>query len=626
MSEKIEKLTDFQHARRRTEMYLSSRNPHTQAVVSYGEGGIPEIREMTWVPAVFTAFREILDNALDEVVTHRHGTRIDIHYDPKTGIFKIADDGRGIPITFDAKHNQYLATLALTETKAGRNFGERGSTRGLNGVGASVVNFCSDYFEVVIHRDKKRFSQRFCEGDGTQPDLVIEDPLILPQKRGQSLTGTAVEFKLSRKVFHDLSLPEAFIRDRVFEVALCYPNLKVTYNGETVKTKPVDKELFPNHKPISIAIDEEGFQSRFWLVPLFFSEGQEHTHGLVNAIPLFNGGAHIDMFRKMFFAGLLTALERESKRRKLNPNRSDIADGMLIYNITEATAPSFDSQSKTRLINETFATLVKKALDDPDFFKKIIRAYPDWIEAVYRRCAERTERKDAADLAKAAKKNARLKVEALADACGKDRQKCVLFLTEGNSAVSGIVEMRDPDIHGALPLRGKVLNVHGVSPKDALASDALLKVMQSIGLTPGQKADRKDLRYGRVYLCVDADEDGKSIAGLLTMFFFKFWPELFQDPKNPYFYIFDTPLIIAVKGNTRKYWFADDVHDFEANDYKGYTLTRAKGLAALVSADWKALLKAPKLQAIVDDGKLKETLDLLFNEKRADDRKAFMGM
>jgi DNA gyrase/topoisomerase IV subunit B len=634
-NEQIQKLTEFQHARLRTEMWLGSRDPHTQTVLEY-DNGKPVARETTWVPALFTAFREVMDNAIDEVVTHKHGDKLMVTFDPDTLTVIVEDNGRGIPIALDKKHKQYQATMALTETKAGRNFGDdRGATRGLNGVGGSIVNFCSEYFQLDIRREGKHFSQRFHEGDGSKDaDLVIEEPFIVPVKaKFAADTGTRAEFKLSPKVFHDRRLPDSFIRARMFEVSLCYPDLKVFYNGERILPVKggVEKTLFPSTKPITIEIIQPGFVSRFWLVPNFFDatasgSATEFNHSLVNAIPTFSGGVHIETFRKGFFSGMLTALERESKKRKLSPNRSDLADGMLLYNITEMDAPSFDSQSKTRLINESVGAIIRKAVDDPEFFKGVIRKNPEWIEQVYERCAARTMKKDFADAAKMAKKNLRTKVEDLEDACGTDRGKCILFLGEGKSAISGMVEARDPNIHGGLPLRGKVLNVFGESAKTVLENEALAKIMTAIGLIPGQRVNRHMLRYGKVYITTDADEDGKNIAALLVNFFYTLWPELFDAERTPFIYLFDTPLIVAVKGKQRKYWYNDNYHDFVSDEHKGWEITRAKGLAALKRDDWRWVLANPKARAIIDDGHLFKGLDLLFNPKLADRRKEWIGM
>jgi DNA gyrase/topoisomerase IV subunit B len=623
MSE-IQKLSEYQHARRRTEMYLSSRDPHTQTVIGYEASG-PVAVEQTWVPALFVAFREIFDNALDEVITHGHGDRVNVHFKPETMTFVVEDNGRGIPITFDTKENKYLATMALSETRAGRNFDDetRGGSRGLNGVGASVVNFVSEYFQVDIERDKKSFSQRFSEGE----EHIIEDPIIFPQKRkSKGSTGTRIEFRISKKVFSHFLLPESFIRARLYEAALCYPGIKLYYNDALIKSKSVEKDLFPRHKPIQLVIEQDSFKSQFWLVPDFFEDGREITHSLVNAIPVFNGGVHVDTFKKAFYGGLLKALEGMSKRKKLSPNRSDIEIGMLIYNITEMSAPHFDSQSKTRLINEGVGKIIQSAIDDPEFFKGLIRKNPEFIDRIYDRCANRTMKKDQGDADRLGKKNARSKVDSLVDAVGRDRSKCILCITEGESAKGGLVNKRNSQIHGVLPLRGKILNVNGQKMKTIIENEALSRIMASIGLIPGQRANRYTLRYGKVYFTCDSDEDGASIISLLTNFAYTLWPELFDPNKEPFFYSFETPLVIASKGKTTKYWYADDYEKFDSNLYSGWSVRRCKGLAALNEHDWEYALANPKLIPLIDDGDLKETLDMLFNTDRSDDRKKFMGI
>lgn len=610
-----EKLSPYRQVRLRTEMYFGSRDPHTQAVLEYAKNG-PSIVETSWVPAVFVAFRELLDNSLDEVVTHQHGSRIDVKYNAENMTFSVQDDGRGIPIEFSEEHQKYAATVLLSELMSGRNFKQdRGETRGLNGLGSKGTNFCSEWFHVLINRNKQTFEQIFREGD----ELIIEDPMIMPSNSKK--TGTFIRVKLSEKVFPRMILSESFVASRIHEIALCYPNLKIFYNGERIQANV----MFGDHKPIIFDVDATGFKGRFWLVPDFVKDG-DHSHSLVNGIPLFNGGSHIDSFRRHFYNGLLTALDKESKKRKLTPNRADISEGLLIFSIADMTAPSFDSQAKTRLINENVGSLIRKTLDDPDFFKKIIKQHPEWIEAIYQRCSDRTTVKDESAVKKQAKKNLRQKIEDLEDACGYDRSKCILFLAEGNSAVSGCAEACNKEIHGALPLRGKVKNVYGEPNSEILKSEALSKIMNSIGLIPGVRANRHNLRYGKVFLTCDADEDGKNISALLVNFFYWCWPELFDNDKQPFVYVFETPLIIASKGKQTKYWYSDEYHTFDAEKFKSWDITRAKGLAALKKNDWKHVLENPHAIPIVDDGTLKETLGLLFDHDRADDRKAFIGL
>lgn len=620
----IKKLTDYQHARLRTEMYLGSRAIHTQTILQFLDGK-PQPVEMSWVPALYTAFREVLDNALDEVIGHGHGNRIDVTYDPKTLQVSVEDNGRGIPIDFDKEHNCHLATLVMTHARAGRNFDERGEVAGTNGIGASVVNFCSEFFEMEIHRDGKVFRQKFTEAPvGFEDELQVGDATVKTVKNPK--TGTRISFHPSANVFPDLSLPEEFIHSRVLEVAICNPHIHVYYNGQPIKVKPrPEQNLFYGLKPITVEIKEDGFRSTFFLVPNWIESG-EHVHTIVNNIPAFNGGVHIETFRRLFYGNLLTALERESKRRKLSPNRSDITEGVLVYNITNMRAPNFDSQSKTRLINEEVGTILKKYLENEELYKEIIKKNKEWIDEIYQRCADRTQKKDAAETAKLAKKLLRNKVPGLMDANNTDRSKCILFLAEGLSAISGMAAVRDPDIHGGLGLRGKVLNVNGESAKKVLDNAALSDIMNAMGLVIGERLNRHAMRYGKVYIAHDMDPDGLNIGALLINFFHTYWPDLFDKDKPPVIHIFMTPFIIAEKGKTRKYWYSHNYQDFNPEEYKGWTITRAKGLGTLNEEDWKHSLQNPVLYPVVDDGRMKDTLDLIFNGKRTDDRKGWIGL
>lgn len=618
-SEEIIKLSDWAHTRLRLEMYYGSRDPHTQTILTYPDGK-PTPKEMTWIPALFTAFREILDNALDEVVGHGHGDRIDVTYDPKTMIISVEDNGRGIPIKYSEEHQTYMATLALSQARAGRNFQARGQVAGTNGIGASGVNFCSEYFTIYVERDGQSFKQEFQEG---QDALVIKPAVV--KTKATAKNGTKIEFKLSPRVFKDFTLPDEFIHSRMYEVALCCPKVRVYYNGERIQAKSVEKTLFAGMKPIHIEVKEETFDSNFWLLPNFVTDG-EYQHSLVNRIPAFNGGVHMDTLKRYFFSGLITALERESKKRKLTPNRSDISEGMLLFNITTMDAPNFDSQSKTRLNNEETGKYIKKALDDPEFFKNVIKKYPDWINEIYQRCEERTMKKDASDLSKEGKKMMREKVPGLMDATSTDRSKCILLVTEGLSAISSMSSVRDPEIHGGLPLKGKVMNVFDAVTKDVLDDGALRDIMNSIGIIPGVKADRSKIRYNQLYIAHDADPDGLNIGALLINFFYKYWPELFAPSDKPFINIFMTPFIIAEKGKQRLYWYSDNVGEFSSDEYKGWSITRAKGLGTLTREDWEHSLNKPKLFPIVDDGNMKDTLSLIFDSKRSNDRKNWIGL
>jgi DNA gyrase/topoisomerase IV subunit B len=603
-------------------MYLGSRSPHTQTVINW-TGKKLEAQEVTWTPAMYCAFREIFDNALDEVIGHSSGSRIDVSYDETAGSFSVKDDGRGIPIDWDESENMHKATMVLVYPRAGRNFGERGEVRGTNGIGSSATIHCCETSTVTVYRDGSKFTQTFSEPNAVFKDLQVSDPKII---KSAAKSGTELTFTLSKGVFKHRILPTSFVQSRVYEVAANHPTVKFTFNGEKVVVKnTVEKTFFSDSNFIKITSEADNFLSTFFLVPNFQTEG-EFVHSTVNDIPAFNGGHHIDVFKRVFFSNLLKSLEKESRRRALTPNRSDIQEGILVYNITQMHAPNFDSQNKTRLINEDVESYIRTALDDDKLYKRIQKDHKEWIDQIYARCAARTQKKDDAETAKLARKVLRTKVPKLMDATGKDRTKCILLITEGDSAVSSVAAVRDPDVHGGLPLRGKILNVRGESNKTVLDNSVLQDIMSSIGLTLGQKCVRDNLRYGQVWITCDSDTDGANIMALLVNFFYLHWSELFDPQQQPFFLVFSTPFIIQEdKKKNRHYWYSDDHTNYNGRDWEGCPKpTRAKGLGSLEEVDWRNSLLKPRLVPLTDDGKLDGTLDLLFNHTKADLRKQWM--
>ncbi len=612
----IRKLTDYQHCRLRTEMYLGSRTEHTQKILLLNEDGY-YLKELTWVPACFTAFREGVDNATDEVIGHSSGNEIHIEYNELLHIITIEDNGRGIPIDFDKTHDQHIATMVLSEMKAGRNFGERKEVGGTNGIGISVVNFCSEWMEAEIHRDNKLFTQFFKET--MFDELLISDPVIKAKK--STTTGTKVRYKLSSNVFPTITLPSEMIRSRVFELAMNNPSVTFFYNGKKIKRF----NALSKFKPISIDIKDEGFASKFTVVPEFCDEG-DFYHSDVNNIPAFDGGHHMDMFRLAFVNNVLLSLEKEGKRRKLTLNKSDVYEKLLVLNVTKMNAPNFNGQEKTKLTNEEPPKVIRKFFENPKIVEKIMKDHPEWVEQIFARCEARTNRNDVSTLNKLNKLMGKKKIAKLIEANSRNRQECVLFLMEGDSAKGNAPAARNPQLHAFLPLRGKIMNVYGERLVKVLESQALADIVNAVGLQVGKKAVRSELRYGKLFIAHDMDPDGFNIGALLINFLYTYWPELFDDEENPFVNIFLTPFIIAEKAKEVKYFYGDDYSAFVPDQYKNWTITRAKGLGALEVRHWKDCLKTPKLFPITKDADIKTSLDLIFNGSRADDRKNWMGV
>ncbi len=639
----VQQLTEYQHARIRTEMYLGSKSEHEQPVLLFGTEGY-NVMNLKWVPALLTSFREILDNSLDEFV--KAGIKspvLRVTYNPETLEFEISDNGRGIPIDFVPETQKHVCTMVLTEMKTGRNFNddERNNVVGMNGLGGSVVMIVSEKAEIEIHRsgrpyktDKSnndydgtyKFTQKFSEGTQMFPELNIEEPAI--RKVSTDKTGTTVKFKISKEVFHTHTLPIELVYSILKEIAAANPAYKIYLNGDKIDVPK--KGLFGSAKVMTLAVQDEstGFNSTFTVVPNAVSGLSKniHSQGLVNNAPSLEGGTHLDTFQQRFSLGIIKVLEKESKKRKLTPNRSDVEEGLLIYNVTKMNTPTFNSQIKTKLTNENVIKPVQNAMSD-EFFAELVKKNKEWVDEIFARCAERTNKKDADEDRKMAKRLLRGKVAKLRDVNDTvPRSECILLIAEGDSAVSSMTAARDSSIHGILPLRGKIQNVNGKEKiKDLMGKpdkpSAIHDIMASLNIIPGEKLQRENLNFGKLYICADEDEDGKNIGALVVNFFYKFWPELFADEDNPFIYIFKTPFIILEKGKESRYFYGHNVHEYNPEEWKGWKATRAKGLGTLEVDNFRDALSNGVAIAITDDGNLGATLDLIFNKDRADDRK-----
>jgi len=610
----IRSLTDYQHARLRTEMYLGSRNSTISEFLLFGKNGVV-IKELEWVPAIWSAFREILDNACDEVISHGYGSSIEVNFDKNNFSFSVKDDGRGIPIIWNSEENEYIPTLVMTKTKTGRNFGERNNVSGMNGIGASIVNFCSEYFKVEVHNSDRSFYQSFHEGNEIIDELMIEEPVV--KKRKNRKTGTFVEFKLSKNVFPNLIIPEEIIYSHLYVLSSVNSKITIKYNGEIIKTeKNLLKSLFGEKEAYHLSRKNDNTSLNIVISPMLNTEITDKYFIFVNNISAFDGATFINEFKKHFFGKVADAISKKLRKKDVSVSRLDVQKNLIIFFDIKTKNPFFDSQSKTRFVSNHINDLISNFEENE--IKKFISSVPSWIDYIENSILKRFEEKENRKTLEKLRKSKKEKPVKLLDASSMNREKCILFVSEGDSAISSLAAVRNPKIHAGFPLRGKVVNVYDVPTSKLVNNHDVVDLINCIGLNFTKKANISELRYGKVFLAHDADEDGLHIGALLINLFYKYWPELFVEP---YFYVWQTPIIIAEKGKEMKFWFSDDYHEFDPEKYKGYSITRAKGLGSLTLAHWKYCLENPRLYPIVDDGKLSKTLEYIFSPERAQERK-----
>merc|ERR1719230_2531655 len=224
------------------------------------------------------------------------------------------------------------------------------------------------------------------------------------------------------------------------------------------------------------------------------------------------------------------------------------------------------------------------------------------------------------------------KLEDANDAGGTKGKECTLILTEGDSAkalaVAGLAVV-GRDRYGVFPLRGKLLNVRDVTQKQISENKEIMNLVKILGLTFGQRGEKKKMRYGSVMIMADQDYDGSHIKGLLVNFFHFWWPDLLKD--GNFMKEFVTPIVKVRKGDQTITFFTQNEYEEwkENNDNgKGWHMKYYKGLGTSTAAEAKEYFSAMddhRLQFTWKGSKDGELIDMAFSKSRADDRKQWMN-
>lgn len=617
----IRALSDREHVRLRTQIYLGNMHPATYSIPLLTEDRLV-VREVEFIPAVYKAIGEVVDNAIDEFSHLTSKIKLlKIEARPDTGWYSISDNGRGIPIDMHAT-GVHTPQVALGSLKAGRNFTDDKEVGviGQNGVGAACTNYCSSEFDVTIHRDGKKYYQRFVDGADK-----VSKPKITPATSPG--TGTQVAFQLDPTVFKSIALPEELIRNRAIEIAMTNPDVTVEYNGERFRYKRGLLELVTriasDKSFYCFEVNEPNLTGEVFVI-LNAHDGQdEQMYTWVNSSLLFDGGKCNTQFFNALFDRVITSLEKAAKKTRTEVTRNDVRQGLLVLANLKVKNPEYDSQAKTRLTGPDLRKELTGMIDAQ--WKVFSKRAESWLENVLERANERHHRQANRDAQREHEKKLKKRVPGLLDATSKNRAECRLLITEGESAQSQISEARDPATTAAFALRGKINNVYGCTVAQALKMGKITELLAAIGLTPGRKAQRSDLNYGQIVIATDADYDGDDIFTLLINLLYHFWPELFDKNYEPIVYRLVAPNVCLVKGKQRLHFTRRADYERVKDKYKGYEVRYYKGLGSMATADWEMVLsgKSDTMIPFVDDGKMGEVMELLFGDD-ADARKAWL--
>ena len=552
---------------------------------------------------------EIVDNSIDEALAG-HCDHIEVKI-KKGDIIEVTDNGRGIPVGVQPDTGLPAVTVVFTILHAGGKFGGENSgykvSGGLHGVGASVVNACSEWLTVQVRRDGKEYEQTFRRGD---PDGPLRE--VGPAPEGS--TGTRVTFKPDPEMFRETTVFDFdTLEKRLREESFLNAGLKITLTDERELYTPILEDgqegapcyrqevmcyeggirsfvTYLNEKrnlevlhPSVIYLAARTDKAEAEIAMQYNTSYNELVLSFANNVNTPDGGTHEEGFRSSLTRvfndygrshGLL-------KDKDENLSGSDVREGLICVISVKLQEAEFEGQTKAKLGNTEIRTMVSNMVYTrlTEFFEE----NPAVAKAIFEKATQAARARAAAKKArelvrrKSVLENSRMPGK-LADCRENDPSKTEIFIVEGDSAGGSAKMGRDSAIQAILPLWGKMLNVEKARADKIYGNDKLMPVVLALGCGIGEEFDISKLRYDKVFIMADADVDGSHICTLMLTFFFRYMRPLIE---QGHVYVAQPPLFRVQKGNTVKYAYNEKEMAALTREMPGAKVNRYKGLGEM---------------------------------------------
>ena len=550
---------------------------------------------------------EIISNAVDEYL-NGHCTECLIKV--KDDTIEIKDNGRGVPFGKAEDGSETLVNV-YTKLHTGAKFDASGKTGyntsgGMNGVGAKATNALSDQFQVVSFRDKKHAVATFAKGRL----LSYKE-----EKWSDENTGTWVKFRPDKEIFKEgIKLDYTALRKQLQELAYLSPGMvfKLTFEDkpEEVITsqngiQDYINDLNKDKNTMTSVFYTESLEDRVGVkVAMQYNDGYSDSYKLyTNSIPN-SAGTHLTGFR----TALTTTINSYARNKGLlkekdgNITGDELKEGLVLVLSFIMPDPVFSGQTKDVLSSSEARTIVQRLVSAE--LDTWLAGHPKDAKAIVDKAllarAAREKAKKAKDAVRniEGKKQKALKFDSkLADCYSKDRSKCEIYITEGDSASGNLKTARNNEFQAVLPVRGKILNTQKATLDKIQKNAEIMTMIEAFGLTINPKTmkityDPADLRYGKIIIMSDADVDGAHIKNLFYTFIWNFCPELIYDG---YVYAGVPPLYKITIGKEYKYLKNDEALEEFRKTHQGrkYTVNRLKGLGEMSEEETEETLTDP---------------------------------
>ena len=512
---------------------------------------------------------EVVDNSIDEALAG-HCSQISVEILPEN-IVSVQDNGRGIPVDIHSQYNISGVELVMTKLHAGGKFDNKAYkvSGGLHGVGVSVVNALSEWCEVEVMRQGKRYKQKYERGKPATK-------LAADGKTDE--TGTKVIFKPDSEIFPESIFSFDTLSQRLRELAFLNKGLRITIKDSREKSPegtPVKEHDFEYEGGIVSFVEYLNKTKETLNLPIYFEKGRDDTQvevamqwndsynenvfSFANNINTIEGGTHVSGFRTAITRAANDYIEKRklAKDKNIKLSGDDVREGLTAVISIKVSNPQFEGQTKTKLGNSEV-----KGITDSIVYEKLVEFFeenPKEAEKILLKCITAQQAREAARKARElTRRKGALEYSSLpgklADCSERDPAKCEIFLVEGDSAGGSAKQGRNREFQAILPLRGKILNVEKTRLDRILNNNEIGTMITAMGTNIGEEFDINKLRYHKVIIMTDSDVDGSHITCLLLTFFYRYMQQLVD---NGNLYIAQSPLYGVTKGRKKDYALND---------------------------------------------------------------------
>ena len=609
------------------------------------------------------SFIEILANSVDEA-REGYGNKIIVKKNLDYSI-EVEDFGRGVPLGYNENEKRWNWELVFCELYAGGKYdNDSGNSAyefslGLNGLGATATQYSSEFMTVKSYNGKTLSVMNFKKGE-PQGELKISDIAQGDKKR-----GTIIAWRPDLDVFKEIDIPDKFFEDTLRRQAFVNKGIKFILEVERTAGKYERREFYYENgisdyiveitdgialtNPVTWSLETKGrdredmkdYKLKAEVTFCFTKSGSaEYYH---NSSFLEYGGAPDKAVKNAFVASLDKHIKAQNKYTKNESKISfvDIKDNLTIIVNSASTQTSYENQTKKAITN----SFIQKALTD--FIKTNLDIYltenPREATLMMNQVLLNKHSNENLEITKkeivkklSGTMDVSSRVEKFVPCHTKDPSICEIYIVEGDSAMSSCKLARNAEFQAIIPIRGKTLNCMKSSYEKIFASDIIIDLLKVIGCgvevqskKPGDISTFKyeNLKWNKIIICTDADEDGFQIRTLLLTMFYRLLPTLIERGK---IYIAESPLFEITSGGETYFAY----NEKEKNDIiaglggKKYTLQRSKGLGENEPDMMSRTTMCPQTRRLIsvspaDAGETAKMFDVLLGDALAE-RKRFI--